>query len=207
MIVPWDVAISVLSSLLAAGKGVAKWHISTRPMRLLTLFILYAALSNSVGIVLAKVNIQNLFLLHIYALFAYSAMALVFSYWRKDKLRQYIRLSIPAYLTFYLLLLMIGYEDINKPPFLCLLVMSVLITFISLYTLFFVLQDSAISVHRDERFWVSIATLLIFSSNVVIYSGVSSGITIDIWIIHNIFSAIGYLCYFGGYQWTRTHTI
>jgi len=207
LIVPWEVTLSVLSSLLAAGKGVAKWHISTRPMRLLTVFLLFSTMSSIACIALATMNIQNLFLTHIYALFAYPAMALVFSYWHKDKLRQYIRLSIPAYLTFYLLLLMIGYEDINKPASLGLSVMSVLITLVSLYTLFLILQDSAISALRDERFWVSIATLLIFSNSAVIYSGIRSEITIDIWIIHNIFNAVGYLCYFGSYQWTQTHTI
>ena len=176
-------------------------------MKRFTVFLLFSTMSSIASIALAIRNIQNLFLFHIYALFAYSLLALVFSYWHKDKLRQYIRLSIPVYLALYLPLLMIGYEDINKPPLLCLLVISVLITLISLYTLFFVLQGSAISAHRDERFWVSIATLLIFSSNVVIYSGIRGGITIDIWIIHNIFNAMGYLCYFGGYQWTQTHTI
>ncbi len=207
MIVPWEVAISFIAALLAAGRGLTKWQISTRPMRLLTVFLLYSTMSNIASIALATRNVQNLFLFHIYALFTYSAMALVFSYWHKDKLRQYIRLSIPVYLTFYLLLLIIGYEDINKQASLGLSVMSVLITIVSLYTLLFILQDSTISTHRDERFWVSIATLFIFSINAVIYSGIRSEITIDIWIIHNIFNAIGYLCYFGGYQWTRTHTI
>ncbi len=207
MIIPWDVAISVLSSLLAAGVGIAKWHISTRPMRLLTLFILYSALSTIVSIALATRNIQNLFLLHIYTLLAYSALALIFSYWHRDKLRQYIRLSIPAYVVFYLLLLRFGYENLSMPASFSLSVISVLLTLVSLYTLFSVIRDSTIFSYHDERFWVSVGTLFIFTTTAVIYSGVSSGITIDVWIIHNILCTTGYLCYFGGYQWTRTHTI
>ena len=207
MIVPWHVAISLLSMLLAAGGGFAKWQISTRPMRFLTLFVFYSVLCDIVIIALAIKNINNLFLLHIYVLVNYSALALIFSYWHKDKLKQYIRLSIPAYIAVYLLLLGIRYENLNMQASFSLSVMSVLITFISLYTLFSVLRDSTLSPYHDERFWISLGTLFAFSSNAVIYSGISSGITIDIWIIHNIFCAIGYLCYFGGYQWTRTHTI
>ncbi len=207
LIVPWDVAISLLSMLLAAGGGFTKWQISTWPMRLLTLFISYFFLINIVGVTLAAMNLRNLFLIHIDTLLTYSALALIFSCWYSGKLRQYIRLSIPAFIAFYLLLLRIGYENFNLPTSFSMTVRSVILAFISLYTLFCVFRESIIEAYRDERFWISLGTLFAFSSNAIIYSGVSSGITIDIWIVHNIFIAIGYLCYFGGYQWTRTHTI
>ncbi len=193
--------------LLATGGGLAIWHISTRPMRLLTLFLLFSVLIEILAIALAAMNIRNLFILHIYTMPTYSVLALIFSYWQRDKLRQYLRLSIPIYIVFYLLLFSFGYENLNRPASFGILVMSLLLTFISLYTLFSVLRDSTLSPYHDERFWISLGTLFAFSSNAVIYSAIRSEITIDIWIIHNILCTTGYLCYFGGYQWTRTHTI
>ena len=184
----------------------AKWNISALPMRLLTLFISYSALGAIVGITFAIRNIRNLFLTHIYALVAYSAVVFIFSCWYEDKLRHYIRLSIPAYIMFYLLLLRLGYEHLDMPASISLVVMSAVVSFLSLYTLFSVLKSSTILPFYDERFWVSIGSLFVFTSNVVIYSGIKSGITIDIWITHNNLNVIGYLCYFGGYLWTRTQT-
>ena len=193
--------------VLAAGIGLFKWHASPLPLRLITIYFLYALLSNTILIILTNMSIRNIFMFHIGILVIYPLLGLAFSQWQSGFIQRLMLWSIPIFVAYYLFLLVLGLEGIHKPPAATLSTMSLLLIVISLCTLRVCLGDSVVHpVYRDERFWIATGTFLSFGSTAFIYSGILHGITMDIWPFHNILHTLGNLCYFAGYLWMRTQT-
>ncbi len=204
---PWHVQLVVLSVLLPLGAGLVKWRIAPRPMRLLTVLLLYAALSDIFSVTLAIRAINNIFLFHAGVIVFYPILALLFSYWHSRRSKRLLRWSIPIFIAAVLLLFVLGYETLERPPSHSLSVMSIMLAITSLYTLFTLMRDgSNYPVYRDERFWVSLGVFMSYATTTFIYSGIMDGITDDIWIAHNIIHTIGNLCYLVGFLWMQTPT-
>ncbi len=202
---PWHGHLTTLTTLIVFTVGLIKWSKSSQPLKLLTIFLSISILSSTISAVFALKSGRNIFILHIYMGVSYAVLAFLFSYWQKGQLRQLIRLSGPLFIVFYLILLALGYEKLDVPPARSLSVMSILASMISLYTLLTILKRPSIyPVQRDERLWISIGTLIVFSSNSFVYSSILTGITTNIWPIHNILESIGNICYMGGLLWTRS---
>lgn len=203
---PWHVQVMVLSVLLPLGAGLVKWRSASRPMRLLTVLLLYTTLSDIFSVTLALRPTSNIFLFHAGIMVFYPILALLFSYWHSRRPKRLLRWSIPIFIAAVLLLFVLGYETLDMPPVYSLGVMSILLAIISLYTLYTLMQSNSTPVYRDERLWVSLGVFVSFVSTTFIYSGIVGGVTIDIWIAHNMIHTIGNFCYLAGFLWMQTPT-
>lgn len=149
-------------------------------------------------------NRNNMVFVHLYALVAYLLVALLFSYWHTGKPAHIIRLSILLYCAGYGFLLGKGFENLRLPNKYSLSAMSVLISIISLYTLYAALRvHPEYSVYKDERFWVSLGAFFSFSSNALVYSGIHAYITHALWQIQSVLIIMGNLFYLAGYLCLR----
>lgn len=190
--------------MLSLGAGVYLWALSTRPMRLLTGLLAYN-LANDIALAFLAMNrVNNMFLFHMYAPLAYGFIALLFSYWNEGRAARYMRLSIPAFIIIYFVLLALGYEDLRRPNKYTLSLLSVSIAVITLYTLYNTLRDHAdYPIHQDERYWVSFGTLIYYSGNVLVFSGIPEYITSNLWSINSTLAIVGNILYFRAFLCLR----
>ena len=200
--IPVIVLLDILSGVLPLIAGLLLWKKLSRPMRLLVILLIYGLLNSVVLVVLALQNINNIFLLHLYTLASYLLIALLFSYWLSRLPSKLVRLSIPAFFSLYIILILLGYEDLTLPNVHSRSIRSILIAGITLYTLYFSLRDHIdYPVYQDERFWISIGTFISYSGTALVYAAIPVHITKALWLIHsflaimgNFFYLIGYLC-------------
>jgi len=173
-------------------------------MKLLTGLILYGVLNSAALYLVAKSVGNNMPLFHIYTLFAYLFIALLFSLWHKKRMARLIRLSIPAFYIIYAILLGMGYEKLHLPNKYTLSIMGILVAVIALYTLYISLRDHTdFPVHRDERFWVSLGTFSSYSNNILVFSSIPLFITLPLWQIYSVLIIIGNILYIKGYLCLR----
>lgn len=164
------------------------------------MLLTYVLVSDVVSIVLALNSVENIFLFHIYLVVAYPSIAVLFSLWHSGNTRQTMRWSIPFFLVAYLLFLVFGDGNLERPPGHSLALMSIFCTGLALYTLIGLATSSSTNlVYKDERFWVSFGIILSYGVTSMIYSGIRGGVTRDLWILHNSIQTIGNFCFLGGY--------
>jgi hypothetical protein len=196
--------LNLISGLIPLGAGFYLWKHSEFSMRLLTGLVLFGILIDIAVRALALRNHNNMALFHIYTLIAYGFVALMFSYWHTGRPSRLIRLSILLFYSSYAFLLGLGYENLMLPNKYSLSLMSVLISIISLYTLYSTLRSHAdYSVYGDERFWVSLGAFFTYASNAFVFSGIPVYITHAIWQIHNVLVILGNMLYFIGFLCLR----
>ena len=168
------------------------------------MLLLYSFL-NDVALVLVALRWgNNMFLMHLYTLVSYLLLALLLSYWHAARPARYTRLSIPLFFIIYVLLLTLGYEELQLLNKYSLSIMGVLIAFIALYTLYATLRDqSDLPAYRNERFWVSFGAFINYPGNVLVYAAIPVFITQALWQIHDVLAILGNILYFGAYLCLR----
>lgn len=196
--------VSYLSGLLPLGAGIYYWARSPPSLRILTGLLLYEAFSNIAFVLLAFMRGNNMVLMHLYTLVSFLLIVLLFSYWQQRRAARYMRLSIPIFFLIYILLLALGYENLQTANKYSLSIQGIFIAFISLYTLYTTYrQHIDYPVHRDERFWVSFGVFINNSCNVLVYAAIPIFVTHALWQIHNVVVIIGNIFYFGAYLCLR----
>lgn len=190
--------------MLPLGAGILLWKKSTRPMRLLTGLLICGFLVDVMLLRLALSSINNMFLLHLNTVVSYLLIALLFSYWHKGRIVRYIRLSIVLFFICYLFLFGLGYEDLQMPNKYSHTIRSVLVAFISLYTLFNTFQGSIKHPASEHaRFWVSLGAFVSYSGSTFVFVAIPTYITYDVWTIRLILAVLSNLLFFKGYLCQR----
>lgn len=173
-------------------------------MRLLTGLLLFGFLCNLFLLLLALQSINNIFLLHLYTIVSYLLIALLFSYWHESRIAKYMRFSIVLFIIFYVTLLGLDYEELQLPNKYSKTMRSILVAFISLYTLLKVFQGSINNpASEDERFWVSFGIFINFSGSTFVYVAIQDTITFNIWQIRLTLAILSYFLYLKGYLCLR----
>lgn len=145
-----------------------------------------------------------MFLIHLYTLISYLLIALLFSYWHAARPARIMRLSIPLFFIIYVILFTLGYEELQLPSKYSLSIMSVLVAFIALYTIYATLGDQFdLPAYRNERFWVSFGAFINYPGNVLVYAAIPVFITLALWQIQWVLSIISNILYFGAYLCLR----
>ena len=180
-----------------------RWRGISTPLRILTALLLFSCCTSIAGIVTASKGLNNIYLIHIWVVGSYPFLAILFSFWHYDKSRQLIRISVLAFLVFYLISMGFKLERLSMPPAYSLSIMGLCVAMMSLYTLFTILRrDTSIPIYRDERLWISTGAFIYHSGNAFVFSSILNGIAFDVWAIHNTLESVGNICYFGGLVWT-----
>ena len=201
---PFLVYANILSGILPLAAGVLLWRRSDLALRLLAGLLLYG-LVNDIGLYLLAIwRGNNMVLIHICTLVSYIIIAQLFSYWHKGRITRYIRLSIPFVFLIYFLLLGLGYQNLQLPDKYTDSITSVLIGFMSLYTLYSAFREHTdFSVYKDQRFWVTFGIFFNYPGSLFAILAVPLFITHQLWQIHHIMVIIGNLLYLGGYLCLR----
>ena len=206
-----ELTFGLILGIIAAGMttlpavaGWVTWQNCTRPLRLLTVYTSYVAISNIAGVYLAFQGIRNLFLLHLFVLIAIPYLVYLFSEFYVDRTKRIIRSLIPAIITIYLAAYL-GYDgSFPAPPVRSLAIASVLVTFTALYSLYDLLRSPLKeSIFSDERYWISMGSFIYFAGNAFVFSSILGEISINTWVFHNTIHIVSFLIYFGGYKWKR----
>ena len=191
-------------SVLPAVAGWVTWQKSTRPLRLLTIYVSYVGISNFTGVYLSHQGIRNLFLLHLYVLIAIPFLVYIFSELHTGLPRSITRGLIPVIIIIYVAASFGNNEPFSNPPVRSLAIASLLVTFIALYSLFDLLRSpSRESIFSDEKYWISMGSFIYFAGNAFVYSSILDEISINTWTFHNTIHIVSFLMYFGGYKWKR----
>ncbi|MEE9464049.1 MAG: hypothetical protein V3W14_00560, partial [Candidatus Neomarinimicrobiota bacterium] len=166
-----------------------------------TILVIYIFISNVASIVTAQLGIHNLFLFTTYAVVAFPAVAVIYSYWMSKRYQQYLIYRIvPVHFSLNILILSLGQAYVEAPEAVSLAFTSLLLVVLSFYILLSLLRNPPPHpAYRDERFWVALGIFVYYTGNAFVYAGVLSGITIEIWRIHNLLNFGAFLCYIIGY--------
>ena len=191
-------------SILPAVAGWVTWQKCSRPLRLLTIYVSYIGISNFIAAFLGYHGIRNIFLFHLYILFAIPFLVYIFSEIHTGLARRITRGFIPVIIIIYVAASFGNNESISNPPVRSLAISSVLVTLITLYSLFDLLRSpSRESIFSDERYWISMGSFIYFAGNAFVYSSILDEISINTWTFHNTIHIVSFLMYFGGYKWKR----
>ena len=196
--------ITIGASVLLAVVGWVTWRKSTRPLQLLTIYVIYVAISHLIGTYLAFHGIRNLFMLHLYVLIAIPFLVYVFSEIQNGLPKRITRGLIPVIFVIYVAESFGNDGSFSDPPIRSLATASILVTLIALYSLFDLLRaPSRESIFSDERYWISMGSFIYFAGNAFVYSSILGEISINTWIFHNVIHIVSFTIYFGGYLWKR----
>ena len=186
--------LAVLAHAVAAGFGISQWKNSGHSMRLLTILLVTGMINNFAMIWLAKLHINNLFLMHFHTLVSYCLLALLFAFWFRKKTAFVIRLSIPLFLITYMIFLILGIEDLSHPNKYSSVIESALTTLFFIGVLANILRTRATAViYHNHRFWATIGIFIIYAGPVMLYAAIRDQITLKLWAVHNLQMTIGYL--------------
>ena len=199
--------LNFFSTLLPLGAGVVLWKRSSRSMKLVTGLLLLGFL-NSLGLlVMTMFGRNNMILFHFYALLSYLIIALLFSYWHDGRTAFVLKMSIPLFFLVYGALLVLGFENWTHPNTYSMVIQSILVALIALYTLNHTLRrHEKFPVYQDERFWVSIAAFTLFAGPTLVRAMTPTYIIPELWQIFHVLVVLSHGLFFLGYVWMRRWT-
>ena len=200
-IILWIFYIVSVVSFVSVLLGWAKWRHSSDAMQSLTTLVTYTFISNMASYATASHSIHNDFLLTIYAVVAFPAVAVIFSYWIPTRYQQLLLYKIvPIFFSLNILIISFGQGYFEVPQAISLALTSLLLVGLSFYILLdLLLNPPSHPAYRDERFWVAAGVFVYYSGNALVYAGVLDGVMNEIWIIHNVLNIGAFLCYMIGY--------
>ena len=176
-------------------------------MKLVTVLLAFGFL-NSLGLlVMALFGRNKMILFHFYTLLSYLIIALLFSYWHDRRTALILKMSIPLFFLVYGALLVLGYQDLTQPDKYSMIIQSILVALIALYTLFRNRDRyEKFPVYQDERFWVSIAAFTLFAGPTLVIAAIPTYIPSELWQIFHVLVILGHGLFFLGYlsmlRWT-----
>ena len=207
MVPTFDVILGLVVvgvSIIVAIAGWITWQNCTRPLRLMTFYVTYVAVSNFVAVYLAFRGMRNLFIFHLFILIAIPFLVYIFSTLLTGFPRAVARFLTPLIIIAHIVSLLGSNRSLSEVPARGLALASVLVTFLALYSLFELLRAaSKESIFFDERYWISMGSFIYFAGNAFVYSSILGEISINTWRFHNLIHIVSFLMYFGGYVWKR----
>jgi hypothetical protein len=198
------IGVGEFTNIVAIIAGVMVWKSSSRPLRLLTLFLVLNILSDASAIIMARLAGHNLILLNIYLLMSYPIIALIFSYWLDGKAKILTLVSAPAFPGLCVFLHLAGLDDLHGPGKFITTIKGLLVGLIVLRTLYSLMINSGDGpIGGEAPFWITIGTFFLSTCGVAVYAAIPEEITIELWPIHIICVIIAYLLYIRGYWCLR----
>ncbi|MFQ6103025.1 MAG: hypothetical protein ACE5OP_01890 [Candidatus Glassbacteria bacterium] len=170
-------------------------------------FLVIAVSVEGAAAALAFHKSYNLWLFNIFIVVDYSFLALVFSFWQKKKtFEKILRLSVPLFLLFWLGAKLFQLESFDQINNYSRTLESLILTAISLYTLYILNEEDDILLIRDRRFWAAAAVLIYFAGNMMIFAigeVILGGV--HVWLVHSSLNIVTNLCYAGAFLCLALH--
>lgn len=138
--------------------------------------------------IVARYNINNLWLFHVFAIIEYGFWATVFSFWQKgNQLQILLRASILIFISIWLINLIFNIERFNDYNNVSRSIESNLLTADAVFTIYNSYLESNIVIYKNYIFWFSIGVLVYFSGNFMIFLlGKFTINVLDVGIIHSV---------------------
>ncbi len=162
--------VSLLSETIPLAAAIYSRRFLTREMKILFVYLLIDQLSDLVMAFLGSRHVNNLWLTYVFILFQYVFFMWLFASWQKSILFKRILIaSIPAFVILGILA-MVFFEDLSQFNTLTRPISSLILIFVSAYTLFGLETTNLESVFTQTRFWIASAALLYFASSLAVVS-------------------------------------
>ncbi|MFC1620314.1 hypothetical protein ACFL45_10255 [Candidatus Neomarinimicrobiota bacterium] len=194
------IGVGEFVNILAIIAGMMVWGLSSRPIRLLTIFLVLNLLTDISAIVMGRLVGHNLILLNIYELIEYPIIAIIFSYWLDGKARIFTLLSAPVFPVLCVFLHLSDIEDLLGPGSYFTTIKGLLVGLIVVRTLYsLMIHPKASPIQRTAPFWITIGTFFLATCGVAVYAAIPEQITVELWTIHIICVINAYLLYIRGF--------
>ena len=214
MKLPLSAYLNIASDFVPLGAGIARRAYRKGEVALFFSFVFLGFVVEISTFLLAQRKINNLWILHIYALIEYIILILVFASWQKERplLRRLLYGSIWIYTLFWILskYQLERFESIDQYTH---SVSALVFVALSVLTLLDQVRTeesfvpSTVPLYGTFRFWVTVGVLIFFSGNTLLF-GLGNVIgalafkdAVAVWTFHwwlnitaNICYAIGFLC-------------
>jgi hypothetical protein len=199
--IPAIAYVNLTSFLLPPAAGLSRRRALTRPMRLLTLFVVYTLVNEYAMFALALNSVNNLWMLHVYTLVELLFLAAIFlAYPGMRKFRTPVIVATAAYALYWIVSKAVlesfdGFDKYSAPP------ANILMILVALLALYVASQSLAEEIWRTSFFWFSAAVLVKFVGDFTLFvfaDWISALRTLDVltvWSIHWIMSTIVNILY------------
>jgi hypothetical protein len=159
----------MFSHLLPFGAGWSRRELFNREEKIFFIFILIATVTEFVTFLMALKKVNNLWVLHVHHLLEYGLLMLILAGWqRRPAFRRIALSSILLYSLFWIVALC-TVERFSGPATYTHNTAGVLLVIASSATLFDLMKDDQIDLHRDFRFWVTAGVLICYGGNSVLF--------------------------------------
>jgi hypothetical protein len=202
--------IYVGSNLLPVAFGFPRLKKLERPAKLVMLLVGAGFIAEVMEFYCATHNIHNLWLLHIFTLFEYVCLMLIFAGWQERKrLRRYYYYSIPLFVAVWVVM-KLTIEPIDSPHEYVHELSGTMLSIAALFEIVkFVTNDAVVS-FRDIRFCVALAVLVYFVGNVFLFMELYKIVLLPvrdampIWTINWLMNIAANILFSLGILWSRS---
>jgi len=196
--------ISGFSSIIPFVAGIAFFRFLQKDRRLLAVFFGIAVLFDLFLSYTGHHGVNNLWAIHIWTLIEYGFLVYVFSYWHKNKaFRRLLRWSIPVFVMIWVAAKLGGIEDMTHFQNYTRSVGSMILTVASVIILYSLSESVGASIHKSYQFWVSLAVLIYFAGNIILFSASNIVLVGSLFFMHSVLNIIANLMYAGGFLCLR----
>ncbi len=198
------VFVCVMSNLFPVIIGLVYRRKLTTNMRILLLLYLLLIGAEMVLNYQAEMAVNNLWLIHLMTICEYVLLTIVFVYWQKNRIaKQVIRMTIPIYLVVWVMA-KYSFEDFHTYDNFTASFASLLLTGITLYTLYTYLKIYSNSLTHAPWFWVSVGVLVYQAGNFFVFA---LSTTVFVWGLHNVLNIVANIIIAGGFLSLRHSSI
>ncbi len=152
-----------------AALGVIRWRLASKGMKLFILLFFLAFLTDSSCLLCIRHHRPNLWLMHLYTLVEYCLIVMAFSMWEETmRKRNLLWGSIPAFCIVWFLA-KLSIEDFHLFDAFTSTLGSLIFVLLAVRMLLRLSGEERL-LHKDERFWVSVAILIYCSGGILSYA-------------------------------------
>ncbi len=162
--------ISALAPAVPIGVGFFRFRQRGFPDRLLLAFLVFAFGLDLAGFVLRARGIEVYWIVHAFTLVEYSFFAWLFSLWVEGpRLRSFLRVSVVGFALIWLAL-KLTLEPFGAFDSYSTSIESVLLIWVSGYTLYEVSRSDILNLYHYPRFWVGCGVLVYFAGSLMSFA-------------------------------------